>query len=429
MKRLKKLFLVLLLLAFAYTLSAREKKDTISSLFKDDILFTEVNPVHPLGIFTPDYPFYMGTFNKKGNKFSVGYSMGNNWLPRSTIYYPLYLTSRQQEEVNRLYMTDRPLYFYENNIPVDKKTFSADGVLQNISFTWLWQLGKKGSFIFKLNTHLLSGGNFPLHYLASDDFIEWFHDRIGRHDLFGRHEYVFNRAHIEFTDENNDKLRINEGDFFPGTFDIHYYRPLWRKVNRASYHSFQLGAHLSLPVNKYYPKAAGGLSGAFLYRQQICHGFNFDFGLNFQMTYHSLLSFGKTVNMIDRNFRKSAKSYLSFNFVSKKDRVFYFGLMNNYQDPFLKGYIFSRTQDKYDKLGVSFLQPGDVWEGYTLKESVIPSKFTAASMYFFSVKSYIFMGFKAAKGDFSFNVGEDYFSVNNAPDIQYGFRYTRTFGK
>jgi hypothetical protein len=109
--------------------------------------------------------------------------------------------------------------------------------------------------------------------------------------------------------------------------------------------------------------------------------------------------------------------------------VFYFGLMNNYQDPFLNGYIFSHSQDKYDDLGVAFLQPGEVWEGFEVKEQFKHAKLTAASMYFFSVKSYIFMGFKAAKGDFSFNVGEDYFSVNNAPDIQYGLRYTRIFGK
>ena len=133
--------------------------------------------------------------------------------------------------------------------------------------------------------------------------------------------------------------------------------------------------------------------------------------------------------MIDYKYRNSAKSFVSFNFVSKKDRVFYFGLMNNYQDPFLKGYIFSRSQDAYDDLGVYFLQDGDTWEGIKIKEVFKHAKLTAASMYFFSVKSYIFMGFKAAKGDFSFNVGEDYFSVNNAPDIQYGIRYTRTFGK
>ncbi len=424
----KSVFVVLLLLVSFQNLSAREK-DTIPSIFNDNLLFTEVNPVHPFGIFTLDHPFYIGTFNKKSSKFSVGYSMGNNWHPQSTIYYPQYLTPRQRIEVNSLYMTQRPYYFFLNQIPVERKTFSSDGVLQNLSFTYLWELGKKGSFIFKLNTHLLSEGTAFIHHLASDDFIEWFHDRINLHDNFGRYQYIFNKAHIAFKDENNESIRIDEGESFLGTFDLHYYRPLWRKVNRASYHTFQLGVHAALPLNKYYPKIAGGVSGAFLYRKRITPHFYTDLGFDFQITHHSLISLKETANIIDHDFRSSAKSYLAFNFVSKKDRVFYFGLMNNYQDSFLDGYIFSHSQDEYDDLGVAFLQPGEVWEGFEVKEQFKHAKLTAASMYFFSIKSYIFMGFKAAKGDFSFNVGEDYFSVNNAPDIQYGFQYTRTFGK
>ena len=177
MNIVKSLFAAVLLSLSFQSLSARDT-DTIPSIFKDDILFTEVNPLHPFGIFTLDHPFYMGTYTKRGSKFSVGYSMGNNWHPQSTIYYPQNLTSRQRTDVNRILYTDRPYYFFLNHIPVEQKTFSSDGVLQNLSFTYLWKLGKKGSFIFKLNTHLLSEGTAFVHYLASDNFIEWFHDRV-----------------------------------------------------------------------------------------------------------------------------------------------------------------------------------------------------------------------------------------------------------
>ena len=428
MKTGKRFFILLLILLFQQQLFAKGK-DTIASVFSDDLLFTEVNPVHPFGIFTLDHPFYIGAYSKKGSKFSVGYSVGNNWHPQSTIVYPKYLYQRQREAVNDLYMTQRPIYFFINQIPVSQKTFSSDGVLQNLSFTYLWQLGRKGSFIFKLNTHLLSDGASGIHYLASDDFIEWFHDRIGLHDNFGRYQYVFNKAHIAFKDENNRSLRIDKGEVFAGTFDLHYYRPLWRKTNRASYHTFQLGVHAALPLNNYYQKITGGISGAFLYRKFFSPSFYTDLGGDFQITHQSLASFKEPVNMIDIRYRNSAKTFLSVNLISKNDKVFYFGLMNNYQDPFLSGYIFSRSQDKYNELGVLFLQPGEMWEGFEVKELFKHSKLTAASMYFFSIKSYIFVGFKGRKADFSFNVGEDYFSVNNAPDIQYGIRYTRTFGK
>ncbi len=413
-------------LVFSAGLAFSQDEKTVSPVFTDDILFTEVNPLHPFGIFTLDRPFYMGTFNKKGSKFSVGYSMGNTWHPQTTMYYPQSMTPYQKAETNNLYMTQRPYYFYLEDIPYKTKTFSSDGVLQNLSFTYLWQLGKQGSFLFKLNTHWLSGGTAAVHHLASDDFIEWFHDQVGLHDNFGRYQYIFNLAHINFQDEEGRSLRVDKGDFFPGTFDIHYYRPLWRVARRASYNSFQIGAHLGIPLNNRYTEIAGGLSGTFLYRKRIFPKFYTDLGFDFALMRHELAGWGNNPSIIDIDYRKTGKTYLSFNFVSKKNRVFYFGLMNDYQDPFLKGYIFSKNQDKYRDLGVYFLQPGDVWEGYEVKEYFHHAKLTAASMYFFSIKSYIFMGFKAARGDFSFNVGEDYLSVNNAPDIQYGFRYTRS---
>lgn len=403
--------------------------ETTPTIFSDDILFTEVNPLHPFGVFTLDRPFYVGTFNKKSSKFSVGYSMGNTWHPQSTIFYPLEMTTKQRLTVNDLHMLERPYYFYVEHIPVDTKKFSSDGVLQNLSFSYLWQLGSKGTFLFKLNTHLLSGGKAAIHHLASDEFIEWFHDQVNLHDNFGRRQYIFDLAHIAFRDEEGRSLRVNQGEAFLGTLDLNYYRPLWRVNRPASYHSFQLGAHVGLPLNDRYTKISGGISGTFLYRKRIFPRFYIDFGLDFGLVHHALAGWGDNPVIIDRELRKSGKSYLSFNFVSKKNRVFYFGLMNNYQDPFLKGYKFSRNQDQYTDLGVYYLQPGEQWEGFEVNEHFRHGKLTAASMYFFSVKSYIFMGFKAARGEFSFNVGEDYFSINNAPDIQYGFRYTRAIGK
>jgi hypothetical protein len=41
-----------------------------------------------------------------------------------------------------------------------------------MSFAYTWKLRQNGTFIFNLNTHLLSGGSSPLHYIASDKFIE-----------------------------------------------------------------------------------------------------------------------------------------------------------------------------------------------------------------------------------------------------------------
>lgn len=401
--------------------------DSIASVFKQDVFLSEVNPLHPFGIFTISTPFYVGAFTKKENKFSVNYSMGNIWHPQSTIYYPQGLTTEQRQEVNALFITKRPQYFEDNNIPTETKTLSTDGVLQNVNLSFLWQPEKiKGTFIFKLNTYVLSGGGFPLQYPASDRFIEWVHDNTGNEDNFSRRQFPFNEAHIAFTDENGKTIRINKGNTFLGTLDNHYYYPVWMHNGTSSFVTLQAGAHLALPLNKYYQKASGGVSGTFFYRKQFTQRFSFDAGLNGLVSANSLITFKESANIIDRHARLTTKVYLGVNFYKPaKDRTFYTGLLTNYQAPLLKGYIFSSSQDRYQDLGVSYLQPGDVWEGQEVTKSFKLSKLTAASMYFFSVKTYFVFGWKGSSGDFSFNIGEDLLTVNNAPDIQYGFSYVR----
>jgi len=421
--------LCLFISVMVLSLMANAQGDTISqNRFNDDILLTEINPMHSFGIFTFNTPFYIGSFHAKERKFSVGYSYGNTWHPQSTVYYPQNMTLQQELEVNSLYITDRPDFFNNQGIQTRQKTFSTDGVLQSLNFTYLMQFAHDGSFIFKLNTHLLSGGGSPLHYLASDEFIEKFHTSIGLDDNFGRKLFAFNQAQIRYQDEDGKTIQINKGQAFLGTFDINYYHPIWQKEKRASYYSIQAGAHLTLPLNKFYPKVAGGLSTSLLFRKKIFPGFYADLAGDFSLSDYSLLSIGKSINMIDRNIRISAKSYIAFNLVSKRNRMFTFGLINNYQDAFLKGYIFSDTQDEYKNLGVSYLDSGDQWNGTVIKEPVRLSKLTAASMYFFSIKSYPFLSFKWGESDLTITAGEDYLVVNNAPDIQFGLQYIRKFG-
>ncbi len=421
--------LCLLVLFMGFSLLAKGQGDTIcQNIFDDDILLTEINPLHSFGIFTFNTPFYIGSFHARGDKFSVGYAFGNTWHPQSTVYYPQNMTPQQEQEVNLLYMTDRPAYFNEQGIQTRQKTFSTDGLLQSMSFTYLLQLARDGSFIFKLNTNLLSGGGFPLHYLASDEFIEKFHTSVGLEDNFGRKQFAFNQAQIQYQDENGKTIQINKGEAFLGTFDINYYHPIWRKEKRASYYSIQAGAHLTLPLNRFYPKVAGGLSTSLLFRKKVFSWFYTDLAGDFSLSDYSMLSMGKSINMIDRNIRISAKSYITLNFVSKRNRMFSFGMINNYQDAFLKGSVFNHTQDAYKNLGVSSLNKGDLWNGTVIKEPIRLSKLTAASMYFFSIKSYLLWSYKWGKSDLTLTAGEDYFVVNNAPDIQFGLQYIRKFG-
>ena len=139
---------------------------------------------------------------------------------------------------------------------------------------------------------MLSGGGAPIHYLASDKFIEKFHTWVGLEDNFGRKQFAFNRAQIRYQDENGKQIQIDKGDAFLGTFDVNYYKPLWQKEKRASYYSIQLGAHLTLPLNKFYPKVAGGGFHQFAVSQKKSFPrFYTDLAGDFSLSHYSLLSF------------------------------------------------------------------------------------------------------------------------------------------
>lgn len=424
---IQRLLLLLFCFPIGFPIFAQEAPAEQNS-FTRELLLTEVNPMHAFGIFTFNTPLYIGNFKTKSTTFSMGYSFGNTWHPQSTVYYPQNLTPEQKLAVNSLYITDRPQYFSDQGIETKQKTFSTDGVLQNLSFTYLLQREKKGSFLFKLNTFLLSGGGSPIHYLASDKFIEKFHSRFGVEDNFNRKLFDFNLAQIHYEDENGRQINIEKGQAFFGTLDVNYYNSIYQLEKHSTLFSLQGGAHITLPLNTYYPEVAGGLSVSTLFRQKIYPNFYTELAGEFAASHYSLVSLGKSINMVDRDLRLSGKFLISFNWISKRDRVFTIGLLNNYQDAFLKGYIFCDTQDKYQELGVAYLKAGDIWDGKVVSQPVRLSKLTAASMYFFSVKSYLLIGFKGKKFDFLFTAGEDYLVVNNAPDIQWGFQLARRIG-
>lgn len=395
-----------------------------------DILFTEVNPLHGFGIFTFNTPFYIGNLtNTKSSEFAVAYSFGNTWHPQSTVYYPQNLTAQQRIVVNSLYVTDRPQYFEDQGIVTKQKTFASDGVLQNLSFTYKTHFRGKSSAVIKLNTYILSGGSSPLYYFASDRFIEKIHTWVGLEDNFGRKQFPFNQSKLYYEDENGRNIQIDKPKTFLGTLDLNFYRMLWQKEKPLSILTLQAGTHFIIPLNNYYPKVAGGLSASFFYRQRISTRFYTDLAVDGSVSNNSVASFGDAPDLIDRKFRLAAKSYMSINLVSKQNRTLTFGLICNYQDSFLKGNIYNDTQDNYRDLGIAYLKNGQVWDGTVVSKTPRLSKLTAASMYYFSLKPYFFWGVKGKKSAMYFTICEDYPLVNNAPDIQYGIQFTRNLSR
>lgn len=419
--------MVMLILNINLVEAQNVKEDSDLSIFTTSVVLTDINPKHPFGSLMTETPFYIGSFKKDVNSLTVNYTMANLWGPEVRMHYPQNLTPQQIEQIAEInWAPSRATYFQDQLIETQTNTFSTDGVLQSLSFNYVIQHKNKGTFIFNLSAFLLSGGGSPLHYLVSDDFIERVHTAIDLEDNFGRKLYPYNRANIYFKDRRGREFNISNGSFYLGTLDTHYYHSIYRKEKEKSVHSLQVGGHLTLPLNSYYQKVSVGLSSSLSYRQMLSNRTWLDLGLEGLLTKNDLITLNdQTAQLTDAPFRKNVKLFLGFNIKNKrKNKLFYFGFLTNYQDFLLEGSSLDNLQIEYETLGVEYLSPADTWNGVVIQNEFNKNKLTPASMYYFSLKTYFIFGWKTVKSDLNFILGNDLKAVNNAPDFQIGIGYT-----
>ena len=392
-----------------------------NEVMKLPLFFTEANPESPVGIFSLDFPFYFPA-ETNGHKLSFGYSMGNVWHPKSWYYYPRNMTIGQSEIVNDLLFVDRPKYFENENIETDIKSYHADGVLQQFRITSANKWNKH-SLLVNMNLHLLSSGKSFINSLVSDKFIENFHSKFAVEDNFGRKLYPFNRASIEYNNETGKIFRVDNGGIFLGVLDAHYYYELYERAKPKSHFYSQVAFHLSVPLNNFHtyviPGFSVGVRNDFKIKNRSAFSLAFDGGFTFQ----KFMKTGNGINAIDKEFRTQGALYAGFHFAGKK-RTFTIGILNQYQDPLLRGGHLDWEQYGYDKIGIRYLQEGDRWEGEYISQEFWLTKFASASMYSFSIKTYIITGFHRNQHSFNVYVGEDLIASNNSPDFQIGFQYS-----
>ncbi len=415
--------LIILLLIVISVLPGIAQEVLPDKFLGSQLFFAEANPESIAGIFSLDLPFYFMDKNGGEDQFSFGYSMGNIWSPQATLLYPQNLNSTQKEQIADVSVFDRPQYFEDEGIETENKTFYADGVLQHFKFTYLKKLTGKQSLIANMNLHMLNGGSSPVNYLVSDQLIEQFHTHYGKDDNFGRKLYPYNKASIYYLDEDGNSFKKDKGDVFVGVMDFHYYNGVFDIEKENWRFSTQLAAHLSVPLNSFHPYIIPGLSLGINSERHLGAKSSFSFALDVGITDQTFLKVGKGVHFLDWKYRAHAKAYVGFNWVSKKNNVTTVGILTNYQDPLMKGYYYDPEQLGYHEIGVQYLEEGDVWEGETISQEFPLAKLTPASLYFFSIKSYLILGFHKNNRTFNVFIGEDLISVNNAPDIQLGFQY------
>ena len=404
--------------------------DDSTQILQLPLFYSEINPESPIGIFSLDLPFYFPVEKSIKNQLSIAYSMGNIWHPQAHLYYPQNLTSRQKRVVDNMYMTLRPEYFEILEIETKEKMFQSDGVLQHLKFTYINTWTSKHSLIVNFNIHQLSGGQSWCNFLVSDEFIEAFHSNLAIEDNYGRRLFPFNRATIQFDDEYGNSFRKEKGDVFLSVLDAHYYRQLYHFKNENWHFDSQVGAHLSVPLNQFHPYVIPGISFGFRTDFKLGANSSFTYALDGGITDQTFMKVGEGVHAIDWKYRKHARSFIGFNMISRKKNVTVFGVLVNYQDPLMKGYYFTWDQTGYNDIGIEFLEEGDLWEGEPISQEFYLAKITPAALYYFSVKTYLIFGFHKNGREFNVYCGEDLFSVNNAPDIQFSFQYRFSpFGK
>ena len=425
--RFRFLTLILLLPAFVARSQDVEEQNRMLQL---PIYFSGINPDHAIGIFALDLPFYFPADDNPQNQFSLSYTMANTWHPQAWFYYPQNLTAEQQKVNSELYMTWRPTYFETIGAETKVKTFQSDGVLQHFRFAWIRKWKEKNSFILNMNAHLLSGGGSPLHYLVSDHFIEAFHSSFAVDDNYGRKLYPFNKANIQFIDEDGNKYRKDKGDWFTSVIDMHYYRQLYSR-NTANTHILANGGlHLSLPLNSLHRYIIPGLSVGFRLDKLTSEKTSITLGGDLGITNPTFFKTGSSVKTIDQSFRQAYKIYFGANVAVSRKSVLQFGLLNNIQGALMKGGNNNWGQEGYDQIGIQFLEAGDIWEGEEISQEFWLARITPASLYYFSYKAYFVIGWQRKQHQFNFYIGEDFFYINNAPDFQIGFEYViPLFGK
>ena len=416
-------WLSLLIVLFFTNTGQAQKSEGPNRLLQVPIYFSGINPDHAIGNFSLDLPFYFPANDSITDHFSVSYDMANTWHPQAWFYYPQNLTQEQQQLNSELYMTWRPTYFKASGAEAKVKTYQSDGVLQHFRLAWIRKWKEKNSLILNMNAHLLSGGASPLHYFVSDHFIEAFHSKFAVDNNYGRKEYPYNRASIQFVDEDGNKYRKEKGDWFTSVLDAHYYRQFLNINTDYSHIQLNGGVHLSVPFNSLHPYVIPGISAGFRLDRLTSPKTSVTLAIDAGVTNQTFLKVGEGVKAIDKPFRETFKFYFGGNIAITDQSIFQFGLLNNIQGALMKGSNNDWGQVDYDEIGIRFLQEGDTWEGEMISQEFWLAKITPASVYYFSYKAYFVLGWLRNSRQFNFYMGEDFFFINNAPDFQMGFEY------
>ncbi|MGO4905288.1 hypothetical protein [Flavobacterium sp. W20_MBD1_R3] len=325
--------LIIIVLIFISVASAQSKKeDSLRFEIENDMDIIKPNLLsnHPLGMYISRINHNFKVRSPEKYSFSFDVSSANVVLPYVKSYE---LTNT----IDRVFAAnfpwhDREYNFDLNSVPSQTKEFTADGVIRSYKFTFSLPLNAHHELSLGIRSYSLDKGKYPFSLFTSDESIEWFHSNIaGGEDPFSRRYYGLNQAKIEFRDENNRFINMNNGDFqFPGIeINYFYYPPL--EINKKQRIYLNFGTHLGINLSRFNPVADIGISSSAMKKIFVQNKNLLTIGLSAGALRQRFFKYGNQVNFSNQTFLYSFEGLLDYKRKLKNHNFISYGINYSFQ--------------------------------------------------------------------------------------------------
>jgi hypothetical protein len=296
------------------------------------IIKPNVLSTHPFGIFISRISHNFKTHAGEKPQLTFSVSNGNIWLPYVRGYIPLNESTR--EELKHITWYKRGWNFDFANEPSQILELSADGVIRLYFIKFSLPLSVNHELSFNLRSFSFDRGKIPFSLLTNDRFIEWFHSKVyGGENVFGRKDYKYDQAEINYTDENGKHLIIEPGGVHIAGIEMdYYYYPGINKNNK--WFSANFGIHAGANTTPYYPTLDLGLATSVIKRIPFHKNRDLSLGLSIGLLHQGIADFGEHANICHNDLLLSFEGEIEARRQLKNGNYLSFGVNFFYQSPY-----------------------------------------------------------------------------------------------
>jgi len=267
--------------------------------------------------------------------FSFEVSSGNVVLPYVKSYE--LINPADKEIAESLPWHVREYAFNLNEVPAKTKEFIADGVIRSYRFTFSLPLSANHELNLGIRSGSLDKGKYPFSFFTSDESIEWFHSNIaGGEDPFSRRYYGLNKAELYYKDENDNVIRMKNGDFAIQGIEVNYFYYPKLEINKKHKIYLNFGTHLGLNTSRYNPVADIGISSSAIKKIAVNAKNTLTIGLSAGALRQGFLRFGDGVNISNQPFLYSFEGLVNYQKKLKTHNYISCGFNYTFQTPYNK---------------------------------------------------------------------------------------------